>query len=387
MYTLKDYHQDYYNGNYYRDIRYFHEISHPYFLNCKSYKNNIEPSETFFNFLNLNCRTGKCGFIGAEVSYYKTLDEYKKGNNWNRYSDRLFFNFNVDCDKVSAIKKEIHDTQANMVGKKRRERIKSLRNEFRTLIFEQNLLETSFKESTKLCNYLQNKGINPYLIVSGSEGLYVNVFFKEMQLNQIHSISKHLAKLFKRNLSLDTLDLAVNFNAHRILQRVPYTINSKTGLYCKPLSKELTYDEVLALMAKKDNTPAEFNIHEYYAPNTFNDLLKSLNEDFNNEIKKENRRKLTKSKSRLNGNLFKSVDLRDLALLILGKPVASYENSNTYYCPFHDNEYPSAVAFDNRFYCSVCGVNLNKYDFVMQVTGAKTKNEMLMNMKETFNLQ
>ena len=106
-----------------------------------------------------------------------------------------------------------------------------------------------------------------------------------------------------------------------------------------------------------------------------------------NEIKKENRRKLTKSKSRLNGNLFKSVDLRDLALLILGKPVASYENSNTYYCPFHDNEYPSAVAFNNRFYCSVCGVNLNKYDFVMQVTGAKTKNEMLMNMKETFNLQ
>ena len=56
-------------------------------------------------------------------------------------------------------------------------------------------------------------------------------------------------------------------------------------------------------------------------------------------------------------------------------------------CPFHDDNHASAVAFNNRFYCSACGINLNRCDFVMQVTGSKTKNEMLMNLKKIFNIQ
>lgn len=388
LYRLRDYHQDYYNGNYYRDVRYLHEISQHLFLNCNSYKDDVDPYEIFFNFLNLKYRSGRNGLLGAEISYYKTLDEYKRGNNPHRYSDRLFFDFDVDNKKASAIKKEILDTQSNMVGKKRREKIKTLQKEYRTLIFDEDLLEKPFKEATELCNHLQNKGINPYLIVSGSKGFHVNVFFNEMQLNQIGKISEHLATLFKKNLGLDTLDLAVNRDAYRRLQRVPYSINSKTGLYCQPLSKDLTYDEVIKLIAKKDNTPIKFDIQEYYAPDTFNDLLKSLNTDFNKEIKRESkRRNLTMNKSMHDDGLFKDVDLRDLALLTLGEPVAIYENRNTYCCPFHDDTHASAVSFENRFYCSTCGVNFNKYDFVMQVTGAKTKNEMLMKIKEMFNLQ
>lgn len=271
---------------------------------------------------------------------------------------------------------------------KRREKIRSLQSEYRSLIFEEALLEKPFKDATKLCNYLQNKEINPYLIVSGSKGFHVNVFFKEMQLNQIGHISEHLATLFKKNLGLETLDLAVNKDAYRRLQRVPYSINSKTGLYCQPISKELSYDEILDLMAKKYNTPVEFDIHRYYAPATFNDLLKSLNDNFNKEIKRENKtQKLTVNKSTHNDDLFKDVDLRDLALLTLGEPVAIYENRNTYCCPFHDDNHASTAAFDNRFYCSACGANLNRYNFVMRVTGSKTKNEMLMSLKEIFNLQ
>jgi len=388
MYTLRDYHYDYYNGNYYRDVRYLHEVSKPLFLNCNNYNYDIEPSEIFLDFLNPKFHSGIHGLLGAEISYYKTLDEYKKGNNNDRYSDRLFFDFDVDNKKASAIKKEILDTQSNTVGRKRIAKINRLQNEYKTLIFEEDLLEKPFKEATKLCNYLRNKGINPYLIVSGSKGFHVNVFFKEMQLNQIGCISEHLATLFKKNLCLETLDLAVNRDAHRRLQRVPYSINSKTGLYCQPISKELSYDEVLDLISKKDNTPVEFNINKYYTPSTFNDLLKSLNADFKNEIKRENKtRKLTMNKSSHNDGLFNDVDLRDLALLTLGEPVAIYENRNTYCCPFHDDNHPSAVVFKNRFYCSACGVNLNKYDFIMQVTGSKTKNEMLMNLKEIFNLQ
>lgn len=388
MYTLRDYHYDYYNGNYYRDVRYLHEVSKPLFLNCNNYNYDIEPSEIFLDFLNPKFHSGIHGLLGAEISYYKTLDEYKKGNNNDRYSDRLFFDFDVDNKKASAIKKEILDTQSNTVGRKRIAKINRLQNEYKTLIFEEDLLEKPFKEATKLCNYLRNKGINPYLIVSGSKGFHVNVFFKEMQLNQIGCISEHLATLFKKNLCLETLDLAVNRDAHRRLQRVPYSINSKTGLYCQPISKELSYDEVLDLISKKDNTPVEFDINKYYTPSTFNDLLKSLNADFKNEIKRENKtRKLTMNKSSHNDGLFNDVGLRDLAILTLGEPVVKYENRNTYCCPFHDDNHPSAVVFKNRFYCSACGVNLNKYDFIMQVTGSKTKNEMLMNLKEIFNLQ
>lgn len=388
MYTLRDYHHDYYNGNYYRDVRYLHEVSKPLFLNCNNYNYDIEPSEIFLDFLNPKFHSGIYGLLGAEISYYKTLDEYKIGDKKYRYSDRLFFDFDVGSKKASAIKKEIHDTQNNIVGNKRREKIKSLQSEYRSLIFEEDLLEKPFKEATKLCNYLQNKEINPYLIVSGSKGFHVNVFFKEMQLNQIGPISEHLATLFKKNLGLETLDLAVNRDAYRRLQRVPYSINSKTGLYCQPVSKELSYCEVLDLISKKDNTPIEFDIHKYYAPATFNDLLKSLNDDFNKEIKRENKRqKLSMNTSKHYDGMFNNVDLRDLALLTLGEPAAIYGNRNTYCCPFHDDNHASAAAFDNRFYCSACGANLNKYDFVMQVTGAKTKNEMLMSLKEIFNLK
>lgn len=388
MYTLRDHHRDYYNSNYYRDVRYLHEISKPLFLNSNNITMISNHQKFFLDFLNPKFHSGLYGLLGAEISYYKTLDEYKIGNNMNRYSDRLFFDFDVDSEKASVIKKEIFDTQSNLVGNKRREKIRSLQSEYRSLIFEEDLLEKPFKEATKLCNYLQNKEINPYLIVSGSKGFHVNVFFKEMQLNQIGHISEHLATLFKKNLGLETLDLAVNKDAYRRLQRVPYSINSKTGLYCQPISKELSYDEVLDLIAKKDNTPVEFDICEYYAPATFNDLLKSLNDDFNKEIKRENKsRKLTMNKSTHNNDLFNDVDLRNLALLTLGEPIAIYENRNTYCCPFHDDNHASAATFDNRFYCSACGVNLNRYDFVMQVTGAKTKNEMLINLKEMFNLQ
>ena len=86
-------------------------------------------------------------------------------------------------------------------------------------------------------------------------------------------------------------------------------------------------------------------------------------------------------------DLFGNVDLRDLAILILGEPVHIYENRSTYCCPFHEDNHPSAVVFKNRFYCSACDISLNKYDFVMQVTSSKTKSEMLKYLKEIFDLQ
>lgn len=388
MYTLRDYHRDYYNHNYYRDVRYLHEVSQPLFLNCNDYKEDVDPSVTFLNFLNLKYRSGIHGLLGAEISYYKTLPEYKKKDNSKRYYDRLFFDFDVSDDRASEIKKEILDTQSNLVGRKRREKIKSLQSRYRSLIFDEDLLEKPFVEAIKLCDYLRNKGIKAYLIASGSKGFHVNVFFGELQLNQIGKISQHLASVFQKTLVLDTLDLAVNRDPHRRLQRVPYSINSKTKLYCQPIPNDISYEETLDLIGKNKNKPVEFRIDEYYAPCSFSDLLASLNDDFNKEIKRENKRRAVMHKTAGHyDDLFENVDLRDLAILTLGEPVTIYENRNTYCCPFHDDTHPSAVVFEDRFYCSACGVNLNKYDFVMQVTGSKTKNEMLMNLKEIFNLQ
>lgn len=387
MYTLRDYHRDYYNGNYYRDVRYLHEISQPLFLNCKHYKDNVDPSKTFFNFLNLKYRSGVHGLLAAEISYYKTLPEYKKNDNSKRYYDRLFFDFDVTDKRASAIKKEIIEVQSNLVGKTRREKIKTLQSEYRSLIFDEDLLEKPFREAIELCNYLRNKEINAYLIASGSKGFHVNVFFRELQLNQIGKISQHLASVFQKTLGLDTLDIAVNRDAHRRLQRVPYSINSKTKLYCQPIPNDLSYEDTLDKIIKNENKPIEFNIDDYYAPNSFNDLLMSLNDDLNKEIKLENKKRIAIRKTNHSDDLFENVDLRDLAILTLGEPVVKYENRNTYCCPFHDDNHPSAVVFKNRFYCSACGINLNKYDFIMQVTGSKTKNEMLMNLKGIFNLQ
>lgn len=386
MYTLRDYHHDYYNSNFYRDVRYLHEVSQPLSLNCNNYKEDVDPSKTFLDFLNLKYRSGINGLLGAEISYYKTLAEYKKKDNSKRHSDRLFFDFDVTDKIASRIKKEIMDTQSHLVGKNRREKIKFLQSEYKSLIFNSDLLQKPFEEAIKLCDYLRNKGITAYLIASGSKGFHVNVFFKELQLNQMGKISEYLASVFQKTLGLETLDLAVNRDAQRRLQRVPYSINSKTKLYCQPIPNDISYEETLDLIAKNKNKPVEFNIDEYYAPSSFNELLVSLNDDFNKEVKRENKRQRVMRKTGHYDNMFEDVDLRDLAVLILGEPVAEYENRNTYCCPFHDDNHPSAVVFKNRFYCSACGVNLNKYDFIMQVTRSKTKNEMLMNLKEIFNL-
>lgn len=387
MYTLQDYHHDYYNGNYYRDVRYLHEVSQPLFLNCNDYKEDVDPSETFLNFLNLKYRSGIHGLLGAEISYYKTLPEYKKKDNSKRYYDRLFFDFDVSDNRASEIKKEILDTQSNLVGKKRREKIKSLQSRYRTLIFDEDLLEKPFREAIRLCDYLRNKEINAYLIASGSKGFHVNVFFNELQLNQIGKISEHLAKIFQKTLDLKTLDLAVNRDAYRRLQRVPYSINSKTKLYCQPIPNDLSYEDTLDLIGKNENQPVEFNINDHYTPKSFNDLLESLNNDFNNEKKVKNKKHVVMHGTEHHDDLFGNVDLRDLAILILGEPVHTYENKSTYCCPFHDDNHPSAVVFKNRFYCSACDISLNKYDFVMQVTSSKTKSEMLKYLKEIFDLQ
>ena len=43
-------------------------------------------------------------------------------------------------------------------------------------------------------------------------------------------------------------------------------------------------------------------------------------------------------------------------------------------CPFHNDNNPSAVVFDKRFYCSTCNMSLNYYDFISKMEATTDKS-------------
>lgn len=86
--------------------------------------------------------------------------------------DKLFFDFDVEDQKCKDLKHKIKDVKLNpnVTGKKRVKMVEEYQKEFRRLIFEDDLLYDSFNEVMKLKEFLFNKGINSFIVFSGSKG-------------------------------------------------------------------------------------------------------------------------------------------------------------------------------------------------------------------------
>ena len=171
------------------------------------------------------------------------------------------------------------------------------------------------------------------------------------------------------------------------MQRVPYSINEKTGLNCLPLPPNVTYEETLNLVAKNDATPHDFLIENYYPPEGFSKMLVRLNDRFiAQKQEKERKSKLKRIKaSRSKGyseNILGNVDMKALVRAVAGER-EDPKGSNKYHCLFHyPDNHPSGVAFDENYYCSTCGRIWNPHDLIKDYYNCKTKQQVINKFKE-----
>ena len=398
---LKEYYSEYFNGHFLRDFRYLYDNPKKYidkktnqeklskgkYLHEWSYTKFDNSSKRALNFLTSRVHIGKFGLLGGQIAYYHSLDEYHNGNISNKYCDKLFFDLDVEDEYVTQMKSEIKNTYSNFKGKLQTQKLKELKADFRDKIFDEDLIAPTFDEARKLCLYMEDLGLKPYLIFSGAKGFHVNVFFDEMKLNNLSQISKSLAKTFSKKLDLKTLDYNV-FDESRVqnrLQRCQYSVNSKTDLLTLPIPYIYDYDEALAVIRKNKRKPIEFDFQQWKSSEDFSQSLKHMNEQFNLinarrqrdiEIKEKARRQKLKEKFGDNYKDFENISMEDICRSY-GIDGKHQGDKIIILCPFHNDHNPSGVIFKDSgyFHCSSCNLTLNYWSFIAKMEGVSTEDK------------
>ena len=397
--ALREYYKAYYNENFLRNFRFIFDKPQSFMkdgkeitynaknLTAYKYKEHDTSDKKAPNFLMTNSRA-KHGLLGGEITYYKTLEDFKEGKIEKRFCDRLFFDFDIeDNNEVNQLKQDFKQANDELDGKALVRKYKELQKTFQDLIFNENLLFDVYEETQKLCTYLSKYGLKPYLIASGSKGFHVNVFFNETKLMNLSQISQTLAQSYSNELDLHYIDTNVfdRNKAHKRLQRCQYGIHSKTNLLTRPLPLECSYDEMLTTIKKNKRSVIDFNYDEMLSPEGFNTMLKKLDREiaFRNaqrqkELNEINKAKCLKLQKKYGKNYtsFQEIDLRDIARSY-GIDGKQQGDRMIVSCPFHNDTHPSSVIFPSRFYCSTCNMTLNYYDFISKLEGTNDKEKIM----------
>lgn len=392
---LREYYRSYYNANFLRDFRYLFDnpkkyydkkaaewkYSKGHFLHEWKYSDMDNSEKKSLNFLTSQRHVGTHGLLGGQIAHYKSLDEYHEGNHLKKYCDRLFFDLDIEDDRVSMLKELMNGAYDNIEAKERILLLKDVKSDFRKLIFDEDLMKPTYDEAVKLCLYLEDLGLKPYLIFSGAKGFHVNVFFDEMRLNNFSQISKRLGAIFSKKADVKSLDYAVfdKSKAHNRLQRCQYAIHSKTELLTLPIPYAYDYDEALSIIKKNKRKPIEFDFEEWKSNEDFSYSLKHLNDEFNRindrkkrEIEIQQKARIQKMRQKFGEN-FKSFEQIGIEEIANAYGVYGEDKGDRIIvkCPFHHDENPSAVIFKNSnyFHCSTCNLTLNYWSFIAEMEG------------------
>ena len=413
---LKEYYSAYYNGEFFRDFRYIYDglklknnkticydgaIRYNHVHNAKKLNEKSDGLSRALNFMTKTEHMGHLGLLGGEISYFKSFDAYQSGDIFQRYSDRQFYDIDIESDEVDMIKSNIKQSLLKFKGGylTKRElnlKIKDNKSRFKDLIFNQDLLYPTFQEAKNLCQYLEELGLNPYLIFSGSKGFHINLFYDEVIIQNLSQVSKLFAKSFSDKLNLKYLDWAVfdEKKAQRRLQRCQYVFHSKTDLLTMPIPNIYDYDEFMAVIKKQNRRPIEFDFHEYSRSSgefreslIYNDKkFQRINARRQRELKKENEERRRQMKKRYHGKYknYSDIDMRDLFNHYGGEIIKEDSDKVIVRCPFHSDNNPSAVIFKNSnyFYCSSCGKSLNYYGFIAEMEGTDDKRKIMSKADE-----
>ena len=398
--NVKQFYRDYFNGKYFRDLRYIIDSS----VNVKGEKSkyntkvlkypdgDFNAPKYFLSFL-LKWYNKGTGSLIAGISHYKNFTSHRDKNQFGLMCDKLFFDFDVESERCKDLKHKMKDVKLNpdVTGKNRVKLVEEYQKEFRTLIFERDLLYEPFNEVMKLKEYLFNNGINSFIVFSGSKGFHLNIFFKEANLLDITNLNMALADIFKRKLDLNLLDYNIYNNVLAGMQRVPYSVHERTGLRNTTVCENICYDDFLNEIRRNKPTVESFNIEDYYAPDSFRELLikinsKNMQQEEENKIKREELKELRRNNQSITNYkndkslIFK--DMRELCKVLIGEPAYERQDYNKYNCPFHDDRVPSAIAGKRYFTCYGCNLKLNYFEFIRKFFKLESDDEVKKKMKE-----
>ena len=404
--ALRKYWTSYYNGNLLRNYRMLLDKEQTFInkenelitfkarsLTAYKYGDSDDSLKRAPAFLMREARSKDYGTLAGEITYYKTLEDFKEGKLNTRYFDRLFIDLDVDDnDKVKALKEEFKQANTMLEGKDLQSKYVELQKDFQDLIFNEDLLFDVYNEAQRLCSYLSRYGLKPYLIASGSKGYHVNIFFDEIQLTNLSQISETLAMSYSKELNLKYIDTKVfdKNKAHKRLQRCQYGRHGRTNLITRPLPLDVPYEDMLDLIQNKQRRPIDFDFNEYKAPEGFSKMLLKLDKEIafkNAQRRQELERINTAKKKQLEKKYgkgyksFQDIDLRDIANAygIDGQRDGDKLIVN---CPFHHDVHPSGVVFRERFYCSTCNIVLNYYEFISRLEGTSDKDKIILKAME-----
>ena len=397
---IKQYYDEFFQNQYFRDFRCLSRVKKV----CHAPKQEttrIQHNKYARKFIlwHLDKLVAKYSRFYGGLAYYKTINDYQLANEDGLIFNHLFIDFDAHSEDFDRIKKQENDALANLKGKKYINSMDELQLGIQELIFDEDLLATSWDELKLVTDYLHEQGLKTYNCFSGSKGFHCRVFFEPIHLNNYNRIVNDLSKNLIKQFNLETLDLMVARSPSKNVERLPYTFNEKSGLRVVPFNENESLASVLRKskkLATKELPRTDDLVLADYINTGFSDALVSLDKDVDIIVAKEEKMKQElKQQRKLNGTingkytnggeLFK--DLRTLVRFICGDDnlVSSHERYDKYKCLFHEDKSPSAIVGVKNYTCysDKCRIDkINYFDFIKEWFKLGTDKEVKEKMAE-----
>ena len=337
-----------------------HDLSRD-FLSIGAFSKDIESK----NFPRLTMKRILKERVKFQNKMFYSISIKKDGN---RFSDRLFFDFDLENKAYKDLKNP---------------------SDRRNMLFNTDILETPFNEVVMAYDYLSENGFNPYIDFSGSKGFHMYCFFNPCLIENINAISTRYAETMKSELNLKTLDLKVHKDAHKRKSRLPYSRHNKTDLFTTPCDVDADIKDILSDAVNP--SVKEFHMTDYIVKG-FSESLIETDKLVSDLLQKEQQRieMERELKSQANKDIIyhkevdlSSINMRDLVRdIISDKFIKSMGNYDIYYCPFHVDSHHSAYCYEKRFGCASCGESWNYYDFISAIYGLTEPKSIINELKK-----
>lgn len=332
---FKEFWSEFYNNNLNRRLSVIQNTGYPINYDMWNWKEG-----RFLNLVEMNRHNNN---LYASLTYVIGNQNYKDVDKQYRYTDRLFFDFDVEDSLKFETTEELED-----------------------LLIESELLNKPFKDMLKVYDYFKSKNINSYPLFSGSKGFHLYIFLEPSTIPAINYATIRLGTRLEKELNLTTLDFAPLKDPISRIARVPFSLNEKTNLYCCPINP--TDDFKTILKKSKKPEPTEFNFNEYKAPADFTKQLHILAIREKDKVEQKKHQNIHRNTSYNNSNSStENIDLINIVTSYLGSPERQYNGYVMFKCPFHYDNKPSMWVNTKAFGCYSCEEKGNYYDFIKQI--------------------
>lgn len=346
---IKDYYMEFLNHELSRDFLSIGRFS-------KDIASKVVPQKTMQNILNERCKFQNNTFYSISIK-----------RDGVRYSDRLFFDFDLENETYKELQKS---------------------SDARDMLFNSTILETPFNEVAMVYDYLSDDGFKPYTVFSASKGMHMYCFFNPCYIENIGIISMKYAETIQNELNLKTLDFAVNKDAHMRKARLPYSRHNKTDLFATPYNVNDDLSDIL--FDAVNPSIKDFHISDYIMKG-FSEVLMDTDKDVSDLLQKKQQRMEKERELERQSNkdviVYKDIDfsainmrdlVRDVASDYFVKSMGKYD---IYLCPFHSDTNHSAYCYEKIFGCASCGKSWNYYDFLKDYYGLTEKKDIINELK------